>query len=52
MTAFMNERSRRITERRAVLEAPHALGVRNVELKGKGYHRIFAAFRATMLSTF
>jgi hypothetical protein len=42
MVKFVDERSRRITERRAVLEALHALGVRNVELQEKGYHRIFA----------
>jgi len=41
LVSFVGERPRRMAERRAVVEALKALGVKNVELQEKGYHRIF-----------
>jgi hypothetical protein len=37
---FVEERPQRVAERRAVVEALKALGVRRVELQAKGYHHI------------
>lgn len=38
---FMEERPQRIQERRAVVDALKALGVKRVDLQEKGYHHIF-----------
>ena len=46
LVSFVGERPRRMAERRAVVEALKALGVKNVELQEKGYHRIFGDLMA------
>jgi hypothetical protein len=53
MTMFVEERPQRVAERRAVVEALKALGVKRVELQSKGYHdilgKLMAAFEAAGL---
>lgn len=53
ITTFVEERPQRVAERRAVVEALKALGVRHVELQAKGYHdilgKLMAAFEAAGL---
>jgi len=46
MVRFAAERPQRLGERRAVVEALNALGVKKMELQEKGYHRIFADLMA------
>lgn len=46
MVALVEERPRRQEERKAVVEALKALGVRHMELQEKGYHHIFAELMA------
>ena len=53
MTTFVEERPQRVAERRSVVAALKALGVKRVELQEKGYHHILgklmAAFEAAGL---